>query len=45
VSTKRKKKFGETSERMEGFPSLISITGFSRLNTGKDNNDDDWYHA
>jgi hypothetical protein len=30
---KRRKKFGKTSGRMEGFCYLISVTGFSRPKT------------
>jgi hypothetical protein len=38
ISTKRNKKSGKTSERMEQFGFLISIAGLNMHNTG---NDDD----
>jgi hypothetical protein len=36
MSIKRKKKFGKTSEAMEEFCFVISVTGLNRPNTGKD---------
>lgn len=33
--------FGKTSEVIEGFFSVISITGLNRPNTGNNDNDDE----
>jgi hypothetical protein len=41
MSTRRKKKCGKTSEMMEGFSYVISITGLSRPNTGLDDEDNE----
>jgi hypothetical protein len=37
--TKREKKFRKTSEKMEGFSSVKPVTGLSRPNTGKEDDD------
>jgi hypothetical protein len=37
--TKREKKFRKTFEKMEGFGFVTPITGLSRLNTGKEDDD------
>jgi hypothetical protein len=39
ISTKRKKRFGKTSEVMEEFCSAICVTGISRPTAGKNNGD------
>jgi hypothetical protein len=41
LSSKRKKKFGKTSETMEGFCFVIPVTGSNKPNVGKDDNDTD----
>jgi hypothetical protein len=41
ISTKRERgMFGKTSEMMEGFCSVISVTGVNRPNTGKNDGDE-----
>jgi hypothetical protein len=37
--TKREKKFRQTFEKMEGFSFLTPVTGLSRPNTGKEDDD------
>jgi hypothetical protein len=39
ISTKMKKKFGKTSEVMEGFCFIIFITSLNRPNAGKDDDE------
>jgi hypothetical protein len=49
TTIKRKQKFGKTSEMMERFYFVISVTGLSKPNPGKhddnDDNDDDIYKS
>jgi hypothetical protein len=36
ISTEKQNKYGKTSEMLEGFYSVISMNGLSKLSTGKD---------
>jgi hypothetical protein len=40
MPTERRRKFGKTSEMMEGFCFIISMRVHRRHNTGKDSGDD-----
>jgi hypothetical protein len=39
IPTKREKKFRQTFEKMEGFSFVTPITGLSRPDTGKEDDD------
>jgi hypothetical protein len=40
IPTKRENKFRKTFEKMEEFSFVTPVTGLSRSNTGKDDDDD-----
>jgi hypothetical protein len=40
IPTKREKKFRQTFKKMEGFSFVTPVTGLSRPNTGKEDDDD-----
>jgi hypothetical protein len=43
ISIKWRRKFGKTSETVEGICFVVSVIGLYRLNTGKDHDDDKGY--